>query len=101
MALTHFMRLSLRKGAHAALSGAVWQEIRGSVVEGSADSLFSGLTRPVKRVTSQRRYNSGDTFAIRCLQEMTTQAIPVSHGFSRHSALRKKTLEEFGSRKKE
>jgi hypothetical protein len=28
VALASFMRLSLRKGAHAALSGAVWQEIR-------------------------------------------------------------------------
>jgi hypothetical protein len=28
MALMHFMRLSLRKGAHAALSSAAWQEIR-------------------------------------------------------------------------
>jgi hypothetical protein len=26
--LTHFMRLSSGKGAHAALSGAAWQEIR-------------------------------------------------------------------------
>ena len=28
MALVRFMRLSLRKGAYAALSNAVWQEIR-------------------------------------------------------------------------
>jgi hypothetical protein len=28
MALTYFMRPSLRKGAHAALSSAAWQEIR-------------------------------------------------------------------------
>jgi hypothetical protein len=28
VALAHFMRLSLRKGAHAAASGAAWQEIR-------------------------------------------------------------------------
>jgi hypothetical protein len=28
VALIDFMRLSLRKGAHAALSGAAWQEIR-------------------------------------------------------------------------
>jgi hypothetical protein len=28
VALTHFMRLSLRKGAHAALSSSEWQEIR-------------------------------------------------------------------------
>src|ERR1700691_3374687 len=26
--LVHFMRLSLRKGAHAAMSSAAWQEIR-------------------------------------------------------------------------
>jgi hypothetical protein len=26
--LMHFMRLSLRKGAHAALSSAAWQEFR-------------------------------------------------------------------------
>jgi hypothetical protein len=29
MALMHFMRLSLRKGAHAVLSGAAWQENPG------------------------------------------------------------------------
>jgi hypothetical protein len=28
MALVHFMRPSLRKGAHAALSSVAWQEIR-------------------------------------------------------------------------
>ena len=28
VALSHFMRPSLRKGAHAALSSAAWQEIR-------------------------------------------------------------------------
>jgi hypothetical protein len=28
VALVHFMRPSLRKGAHAALSGAAWQKIR-------------------------------------------------------------------------
>jgi hypothetical protein len=28
VALANFMRLSLLKGAHAALSGAAWQEIR-------------------------------------------------------------------------
>ena len=28
VALVHFMRPSLRKGAHAALSNAAWQEIR-------------------------------------------------------------------------
>jgi hypothetical protein len=28
MALVHFMRPSLRKGAYAALSSAAWQEIR-------------------------------------------------------------------------
>ncbi len=28
MALTNFMRLSLRRAAHAALSSAAWQEIR-------------------------------------------------------------------------
>jgi hypothetical protein len=28
VALVHFMRPSLRKGAHAALSSAAWQEIR-------------------------------------------------------------------------
>jgi hypothetical protein len=28
LALIHFMRPSLRKGAHAALSNAAWQEIR-------------------------------------------------------------------------
>jgi hypothetical protein len=28
VALANFMRLSLRKGAYAAFSGAVWQEIR-------------------------------------------------------------------------
>jgi hypothetical protein len=28
VALVHFMRPSLRKGAHAALSDAAWQEIR-------------------------------------------------------------------------
>jgi hypothetical protein len=28
VALANFMRLSLRKGAHAALSSAAWQEIR-------------------------------------------------------------------------
>ena len=80
MALTHFMRLSLRKGAHAALSGAVWQEIRGSVVEGSADSLFSGLTRPVEVVTVRGVYNFDDTLAASCLPEKTLQAIPISGG---------------------
>jgi hypothetical protein len=28
VALAHFMRLSLRKGAHAVISSAAWQEIR-------------------------------------------------------------------------
>jgi len=29
VALSHFMRLSVKKGAHAARSNAAWQEIRG------------------------------------------------------------------------
>ena len=29
VALTHFMRLSVKKGAHAARSNAAWQEFRG------------------------------------------------------------------------
>jgi hypothetical protein len=46
VALANIMRLSLRKGAHAVLSSAAWQEIRGSVVERPAVS-FSGLTQTV------------------------------------------------------
>jgi hypothetical protein len=33
VALADIMRLSLKKGAHAALSSAAWQEIRGSVAQ--------------------------------------------------------------------
>jgi hypothetical protein len=36
VALMHFMRLSLRKGAHAALSSATWQEIRVGMTKGRA-----------------------------------------------------------------
>ncbi len=39
MALVNFMRLSLRKGAYAALSGAAWQEIR--VRSGRDDNSFA------------------------------------------------------------
>jgi hypothetical protein len=34
MALSHFMRLSLQKGAHAALSSEAWQEIRVGMTRG-------------------------------------------------------------------
>jgi len=36
MALMHLMRLSLRKGAHAALSSDAWQEIRVGMTKGRA-----------------------------------------------------------------
>ena len=41
----HFMRLSLRKGAHAVLSSAAWQETRGGMTKGRAAALglFAGL----------------------------------------------------------
>jgi hypothetical protein len=32
--LMHFMRLSLRKGAHPALSGVAWLEIRVGMTKG-------------------------------------------------------------------
>jgi hypothetical protein len=48
VALMHFMRLSLRKGAHAALSSAAWQEIR------------VGMTK-WRAVTSVRRCQIGRT----------------------------------------
>jgi hypothetical protein len=41
VALVHFMRPSLRKGAHAALSSTAWQEIR--VRSGRDDTSVSGL----------------------------------------------------------
>jgi hypothetical protein len=43
VALASFIRLSLRKGAHAALSGAVWQEIR--VRSGRDDKVEGGISR--------------------------------------------------------
>jgi hypothetical protein len=43
MALMHFMRLSLRKGAQAALSSAAWQEIRVGMTKGEGGtSMDSG-----------------------------------------------------------
>ena len=48
MALMHFMRLSLRKGAHAALSSAAWQEIRVGMTKGRA-------ALPWRAVAEERR----------------------------------------------
>jgi hypothetical protein len=45
VALANFMRLSLRKGAHAASSSAAWQEIR--VRSGRDDNSFETLTFPI------------------------------------------------------
>jgi hypothetical protein len=42
VALANFMRLSLQKGAHAALSSAAWQEIR--VRSGRDDNSVVDLT---------------------------------------------------------
>jgi hypothetical protein len=41
VALANITRLSLKKGAHAVLSGAAWQEIR--VRSGRDDNSFLGL----------------------------------------------------------
>jgi hypothetical protein len=42
VALMHFMRLSLRKGAHAALSSATWQEIRVGMTKGRVVTFIRG-----------------------------------------------------------
>jgi hypothetical protein len=47
VALANFMRLSLRKGAHAALSSAMWQEIR--VRSGRDDNVSWALASLTKR----------------------------------------------------
>jgi hypothetical protein len=57
MALMHYMRPSLRKGAHAALSGAAWQEIR--VRSGRDDTSSSGKWFFISRVG--RSYDSSDS----------------------------------------
>jgi hypothetical protein len=49
MALMHFMRLSLRKGAHAAVSSAAWQEIRVGMTKGKA-------TLPWRAVAEQQPF---------------------------------------------
>ena len=42
VALMHCMRLSLRKGAHAALSSATWQEFRVGMTKGRAVTFVMG-----------------------------------------------------------
>jgi hypothetical protein len=42
VALTHFMRLSVEKGAHAALSSAAWQEIRVGMTKWRVVTFFKG-----------------------------------------------------------
>jgi hypothetical protein len=51
MALVHFMRPSLRKGAHAALSSAAWQEIR---VRSGRDDNFVWVQQNARGVSSAR-----------------------------------------------
>ena len=48
VALVHFMRPSLRKGAHAALSSAAWQEIR--VRSGRDDKFCLGTPSIVSKM---------------------------------------------------
>jgi hypothetical protein len=55
MALTYFMRPSLRKGAHAALSSAAWQEIRVRSGRDDNSSWKSYLVFPNKIVIPTMR----------------------------------------------
>jgi len=93
VASANFMRLSLRKDAHAAVSSAAWQEIR--VRSGRDDNSFLTLTFPIINLCG---VHSTSTFRSSQAAWMTKGKVALSLAFDARPENSRSQADEFSRR---